>query len=392
MKVLFLNYEYPPLGGGAANATAELLEEFAKMPDMEVHLVTSALGNTLEKFLVGERVIVHRVPIGKNPENLHHQSLGDIVRYTWKAWRYSRKLIHSSATPFDVTLAFFGVPCGFLALLLRWEFHLPYVVSLRGSDVPGYSRKYAWLYPLLQQIIRFVWRRAAAVVPNSQGLLELAQRTDPKQAFVIIENGVDTKHFVPDPAKRPTDAFIVTPGASRVTERKGLNYLIEAIAILAPKYPELRLKVMGDGNAKPSLEALVKEKGLEEKVQFLGRIPREETKGYYQEASLFVLPSLNEGMSNAMLEALASGLPIISTPTGGAAELVEEGKNGKIIPEKSVEAIRAAIEMFLQNKALVAEYGAESRRRAELQGWDKIAENFRKTLQENLKKIVQNCF
>ena len=82
MKVLFLNYEYPPLGGGAANATAELLEEFAKMPDMEVHLVTSALGNTLEKFLVGERVIVHRVPIGKNPENLHHQSLGDIVRYT----------------------------------------------------------------------------------------------------------------------------------------------------------------------------------------------------------------------------------------------------------------------------------------------------------------------
>jgi len=171
-----------------------------------------------------------------------------------------------------------------------------------------------------------------------------------------------------------------------------LNYLIEAIAILAPKYPELRLKVMGDGNAKPSLEALVKEKGLEEKVQFLGRIPREETKGYYQEASLFVLPSLNEGMSNAMLEALASGLPIISTPTGGAAELVEEGKNGKIIPEKSVEAIRAAIEMFLQNKALVAEYGAESRRRAELQGWDKIAENFRKTLQENLKKIVQNCF
>ncbi len=386
MKVLFLNYEYPPLGGGAANATAQLLEEFAKMPDMEVHLVTSALGDTWEKLSVGERVIVHRVPIGKNPANLHHQSLGDIVRYTLKAWWYSRKLIRSSATSFDVTLAFFGVPCGFLALLLKWEFHLPYVVSLRGSDVPGYSRKYVWLYPLLKQIIRFVWKRAAAVVPNSQGLLQLAKQTDPQQTFVIIENGVDTKRFVPDLTKRPAGEFIVTPGASRVTERKGLNYLIEAIAILTPKYPELRLKVMGDGNAKESLESLVKEKGLEETVQFLGRIPREATKGYYQEASLFVLPSLNEGMSNAMLEALASGLPIVSTPTGGAAELVMEGKNGKIIPEKSVEAIAAAIEMFLQNKALVTEYGAESRRRAELQGWDKIAVSFKKVLESSFRK------
>lgn len=388
MKILFLNYEYPPLGGGAANATAELLEEFAKMPDMEVHLVTSALGDTLEKRSVGERVIVHRVPIGKNPSNLHHQSLGDIVRYTLKAWWYSRKLIQASTTSFDVTLAFFGVPCGFLALLLKWEFHLPYVVSLRGSDVPGYSRKYAFLYPLIRHLIRFVWKRAAAVVPNSQGLLELARATDPKQTFTIIENGVDTQHFVPDFTKRPADTFIVTPGASRVTERKGLNYLIEAVALLAPKYPELRLKVMGDGSARPSLESLVKEKRLEDRVQFLGRIPREETALYYQEASLFVMPSLNEGMSNAMLEALASGLPIVSTPTGGAAELVVEGKNGKIIPEKSVEALVAAIEMFLQNKALVTEYGVGSRARAERQGWDRVALAFKNILIQSVKKDI----
>lgn len=383
MKVLFLNYEYPPLGGGAANATAELLKEFAVMPDMEVHLVTSALSNTLETLSVGERVVVHRLPIGKNPANLHHQSLGDILRYSLKAWWYSRQLVRSSAAPFEVTLAFFGVPCGFLAMLLKYEFRLPYVVSLRGSDVPGYSRKYIWLYPLLKQIIRFVWKRSAAIVPNSQGLLQLAKQTDPQQAFTIIENGVDTKHFVPDLIKRPADTFIVTPGASRVTERKGLHYLVEAIARLAPKYPELRLKVMGDGNARPSLESLVKERGLEEKVQFLGRIPREATKDYYQEASLFVLPSLNEGMSNAMLEALASGLPIISTPTGGAEELVVEGKNGVIIPEKSVEAIADAIELFLTNRDLVTEYGAESRRRAELQGWDQVALDFKNLLERS---------
>jgi glycosyltransferase involved in cell wall biosynthesis len=192
---------------------------------------------------------------------------------------------------------------------------------------------------------------------------------------------------VPDTSKRSSDEFIITPGASRVTERKGLNYLIEAVAILAPKYPALRLKVMGDGSARPALEALVKERGLEGKVVFLGRIPREETSTYYQEASLFVLPSLNEGMSNAMLEALATGLPIIATPTGGTAELVTEGKNGAVVPEQSVTALVSAIEPFLESPELVTAYGVESRKRAEAQGWDRVAESFKDVLENSIKKV-----
>ena len=386
MKVLFLNYEYPPLGGGAANATAALLDEWQGDSSLEVHLVTSSITDHLEKNQFGNNIFVHRLPIGKNPHNLHHQSIGDLLRYSFRAWWYGRKLLREGAEPYQVALAFFGVPCGVIALLLKWEFGLPFVLSLRGSDVPGYSQKYTWLYPLIRPIVSLVWREAKGVVPNSQGLLELAQKTNPKQLFTIIENGVDTKRFFPDAAKRPEQEFIITPGASRVTERKGLNYLIEAIALLASKYPELRLKIMGDGSAKADLEALVRARGLTKQVTFLGRIPREETAVYYQEASLFVMPSLNEGMSNAMLEALASGLPIISTPTGGAAELIEEGKNGVIIPEKSAEAIAAAIEKFLQNKDFVTMYGTESRLRAERQGWDKVAVNFKELLSKAVRK------
>lgn len=386
MKALFLNYEYPPLGGGAANATAQILEEWTRDESLEVHLVTSSVDTRPNETVLGGKVFIHRLPIGKNESTLHHQSIGDVLTYSFKAWWFSRQLIRKQSTPFDVTLAFFGVPCGFLALLLKWEFGIPYVVSLRGSDVPGYSRKYDWLYPFLRPIIRFVWRSAAAVVPNSVGLESLAKQSAPKQSFTIIENGVDIRRFIPDPAKRPEGEFIITPGASRVTERKGLKYLIEAVAMLAPKYSEIRLKIMGEGSARPNLETLVKERGIAERVVFLGRIPREETAPYYQEASLFVLPSLNEGMSNAMLEALASGLPIIATPTGGTAELVEEGKNGMVIPEKSAEAIATAIEKFLQDKDLATTYGAESRKRAEAQGWDKIAQNFKDLLAQSIKK------
>lgn len=389
MKVLFLNYEYPPLGAGAANATACILEEWAHDPSFEVHLVTSSVTSHLEHIRPGGEVYIHRLAIGKNPRNLHHQSLKDILTYSFKAWWFSRRLIadaHRGGQPFDATLAFFGVPCGCIAWLLKQEFNLPYSVALRGSDVPGYSAKYAWLYPLITPIIRLIWRGAAAVVPNSVGLEALARESAPRQAFTIIENGVDTKRFTPDPAKRLAQEFIITPGASRVTERKGLNYLIEAVAWLAPAYPELRLKIMGDGSARASLEALVAEKGLAERVTFLGRIPREKTSPYYQEASLFVMPSLNEGMSNAMLEALASGLPIISTPTGGAAELVTEGKNGLIVKEKSATDIAAAIEHFLKNKHLVTEYGAESRRRAESQSWDRVAMSFKNLMVKSIGK------
>lgn len=380
MKVLFLNYEYPPLGGGAANATAALLEEWRHQSDIEVHLVTSGIGNIFKQEILGNNIHISYLSIGKSELNLHHQSLKDLLFYSIKGWWFARRLLRQEKIPFDTTLAFFGVPCGFIAMLLKWEFGLPYVVSLRGSDVPGYSQKYAWMYPLLRPLVKAVWKRAKAVVPNSQGLLKLALATSPNQAFTIIENGVDTRRFFTDPVKRPEHAFIVTSGASRVTERKGLNYLVEAVAMLVPKYPELQLKIMGDGSARPALEALVKERGIEDKVWFLGRISREATAPYYQEASLFVLPSLNEGMSNAMLEALASGLPLVSTPTGGATELVIEGKNGLTIKEKSAQSIAAAIEKFLINKNLVAEYGAESRARAEAQGWDRVAHQFQTIL------------
>ena len=355
------------------------------MADVEVHLVTSAQGSEKEEIHLGGRVYIHRLPIGKNPEKLHSQSLRDIVIYSVKALIFSWQLIkREEEHPFDATLAFFGVPCGFIALLLKWRFRLPYVVSLRGSDVPGYSAKYSALYLFIRPLIRLIWREASAVVPNSQGLKDLALVTAPKQPIDIIFNGVDTKRFFPAFEKRPSAEFIITPGASRVTSRKGLRYLIEAVALLAPRFPQLRLKIMGDsdGNERTLLDAIVKELHVEDKVVFIGRVPREATVQYYQEASVFVLPSLNEGMSNALLEALACGLPVIMTPTGGAAELIEEGKNGCIIPYRSGTAIAKMLETFLTQPEKVESYGLSSRERALQMSWETVATHFLQVLQK----------
>ena len=133
---------------------------------------------------------------------------------------------------------------------------------------------------------------------------------------------------------------------------------------------------MGEGNAQKELEEMVEKLGIKDQVRFLGRIPREETAPFYQEASLFVLPSLNEGMSNALLEALGAGLPILATDTGGSKELVHEGENGFIIKMKDGADIAEKIRIFLDDPDKVSKMGSESRKIAEKMSWVNVAREY----------------
>ncbi len=374
MKVLFFNYEYPPLGGGAANATAYILEEYSKIPDLSVDLITSSIDSEYHLEKVGNNISIHKLPIGKNKNNLHYQSQKELLTYAWKAYFFAKKLIKKNK--YDLSHSFFTVPCGFVSFLIKKEYNIPYVVSLRGSDVPGYSDRFVFLYKIIKPLIKLIWKNSFAVIANSEGLKELAQKTNPKQVVGIIYNGIDIENFKPKPEARPVNNFIITLGASRVTERKGIDYLIKALANLVPQYSQLLLRVMGEGDARESLEKLAKDLELEKNIEFIGRIPRENTAPYYQEASIFVLPSFNEGMSNAMLEALASGLPLIATNTGGTSELVEEGVNGFIVKMKDSQDLADKIEILMKDEDLRKRMGEASRRKAESMSWEKVAKKY----------------
>jgi glycosyltransferase involved in cell wall biosynthesis len=371
MKVIFFNYEYPPLGGGAANATAYILEEYSNISDLEVDLVTSSVDSEYHLEKLGEKIRIHRLPIGKNEKNLHFQSQKDLLVYSWQAYWFSRKLIKNGG--YNLSHSFFTVPCGFLSLVFKWQFGLPFVVSLRGADVPGYSERFGVIYALLRPLIRLIWGKAAAVVANSQGLKNLALESVPKQKIEVIYNGINIDQFKPDLSQKAEDHFIITTGASRVTHRKGLNYLFEAVAQLVPKYPNIFLRIMGEGNAREDLEKLVLDLNLKRNIEFLGRIAREKTAPFYQEANIFVLPSLNEGMSNAMLEALATGLPLVATDTGGSKELIQEGENGFIIKMKDSADIAEKIEKLINDPELVKKMGEASRKKAEGMSWERVS-------------------
>ena len=373
MRILFFNYEYPPLGGGAANATKNIMVEMAKLGKVTIDVVTSSVDARYHQEKIGKNVVVHRLPIGKKPENLTYQSKKELITYTIKAYFFARKL--QKKHRYDLTHAFFAVPCGFISLLLKIEFGLPYIISMRGSDVPGYSQRFRWMYPFIRSLIVVIWKKSVAVVANSEGLKKLALESNPKQPIRVIYNGINTDVF--RPLEREDDGVFEIICASRLSKRKGFRYVIDAVAKLLQHHPNIHLTIAGgEGDAEGELKKQVAELGLGENVTFTGHYVFEEIVPLYQKADVFVFPSFNEGMSNNMLEAMACGLPIIMTPTGGAEELVRDGENGFMINFADSDAIADKISRLIGDRRLRGDMGRSSRQSAEQMSWRRVAESY----------------
>ena len=360
-----LNYEYPPLGGGAGNANKQILQALGDDPGLEFDLICSSTdGFSIETPRPGQRI--HFLDIGKGG-SIHYQSNRDLLVYAWRAYWYARRLMKTQH--YDLCHAFFGIPCGVMA----WRLGLPYIVSLRGSDVPFYSARFRVLDTLIfQRLSRRVWAKAGAVVANSSGLRDLALASAPRQAIDVIPNGVDTEKFAPGE---------IPPGAlrllivARLIARKRINDLIDAVGLLGDG--EVTLSIVGDGKGGDELKTQVDAKDLSDRVHFLGPVDHAQLPDVYRDHHVFVLPSLNEGMSNTVLEAMASGLPIVMTDIGGAQETLEAGRNGYLIEAYSPESIAEALRHYVDDPGLIAVHGACSRRKAESMSWAAVAAAYR---------------
>jgi len=356
MKILMLNYEFPPLGGGAGNATYYLLKEFSKIKNLEIDLVTSSIDKfKIEQF--AKNIKIHFLDISKKG-NLHYQSNKDLLTYSIKAKKYCKKLIKEKN--FDLIHAFFGIPCGYIAMKLG----LPYIVSLRGSDVPFYNKRFEKLDKFIfKKLSKKIWKNSKATITNSQGLKELALESCPNQKISIIYNGVDINEFKPLKIRKKNKKVVLI-STGRLIKRKGYQYLIPAIKGL-----DIKLQLIGDGNLKTELKKLANENKVD--VKFLGKKKHKDLIKDLQKADVFILPSLNEGMSNSILEAMACGLPIITTNTGGSKELIKE--NGFIVKKENIKELKNAVQNFIDNPRLIKQMGIKSRKIAEKMSWKEVA-------------------
>jgi len=363
MKLLLLNYEFPPLGGGAGKATFFLLKQLAKYSGLKIDLITASTDKDRKKVF-SKNINIYYLNIGKNNQNLHYQSLKNLLFYSFKAYLKAKQLQKNQS--YDLVHAFFGIPCGFIA----WVLAKPYIVSLRGSDVPFYNPRFYWLDKLIFKYLnQVIWRQAKFVVANSQGLKKLAMQTCPLQAIKIIPNGVDTSIFKTSfkATKKKVILFV-----GRLIKRKGLKYLLKAYSQTNQSFQkQYQIWLVGDGPEKPSLLKLAQQLNIYQSVNFLGIKTSNELVEVYNQALIFVLPSLNEGMSNALLEAMACGLPVIVTNVGGTQELIKD--NGFVVRRRSIQEIKKALEAYAGNQQLLKRHSFQSIKIARQFSWQKTA-------------------
>ncbi len=372
MRILMFDNEFPPLGGGTGVVNFHLLEELAKSEDVSVDLITSSRSrHTYEKEQFSDRITVYKVPV--NNQDIHHSSNAELLRYAARGLQFSLRLMKEKR--YDLSFAFAGVPAGWISYLLNKIKGLPYLVSLQGTDVPGFERRYNYLYPFLKPILRRVWSRAGVVIALNEQMVELARQTLPEHRFPIVPNAVDTNLFHPKPGGTNGAVNILCVG--RLIERKGQEHLLRAFAELTKRvHDPVRLTLVGKGDSEDALRKLTASLQIEDAVTFAGFVARKDMPAVYHSADIFVLPSFSEGMSIGLLEAMASALPVVVTANGGTDQLVADGKNGFIIAWGDVQALTEALVKLVTAKELWSKMGAESRRIAEQLSWATYAERY----------------
>jgi len=367
MRILLINSEYPPIGGGAGNASAHIAAQFDRLGHT-VTVVTSRFGAHPHREQKGG-ISVYRIPglrRRQDRSNALEQILFILSASLWSLLQIPRFKPH-------VTLAFFGVPSGAVAWLIRRLYNIPYVVSLRGGDVPGF-RPYDFhvYHRLVGPFLRIIWRHAAAVVANSGGLRQLAIAFDPHFEIPIIPNGIDL-HSYGTASRDWTLPRLLSAG--RIVHQKGLDLAMRALGGL--KELPWEWHIAGDGPQMQALQALAKQLGIDNRVFFLGWMSREQLMRCYQQANVFLFPSRHEGMPNALLEAMASGLPVIASCVAGSEELVLDGETGYLVPTEDIESLRTALKKMLSDPALREQMGLASRKHVEANySWESTAQQY----------------
>lgn len=257
-------------------------------------------------------------------------------------WRLKR------AGRLDVIDAHFGYPDGYAATLIGHWLGVPVTVTLRGTEVRHATT------PAIACRLRRALTRAAQVFSVSASLRNLALREGVAPDKVrVVGNGVDTAKFHPLPQLQAREALSIPAGArvlisvGGLTERKGFHRVIELLPELRARFPELVYLVIGgasaEGDWRETLEHMVRKLGVGDVVRFLGVVEPGDLKLPLSAADVFVLATRNEGWANVFLEAMACGLPVITTDVGGNQEVVCRPYLGTVVPFGDRRALFAAI-------------------------------------------------
>lgn len=250
------------------------------------------------------------------------------------------------------------------------------VTSFVGRDIPqavtyhtGSMKKGnhldLFISPYEKLLLPLMLRRADAIICSSDFVRSgFLHKYEGKSKTVTP--GVNAEFFVPAAGKGADNhTMIFVAKLESGQEYKGLKELLDAVAILRKIFPDLRLIIAGDGDMRKDYESYAKDIGVKDVTDFRGNLDRKKLRAAYQEARIFTLPTSNDSQPLVVLEAMSSGLPIVSTRIGGIPAMVKDGEEGLLVEPHDTIALADSIRRLFQDPELCDKLSRNARRRAE---------------------------
>lgn len=369
-KILMLNYEFPPLGGGGGVASFKLAQGFVEN-GYNVDVVTTWFKG-LKEFESKKGINIYRVKVIGRKE-LPTASMLSMMSYPFLAYPKAKKLCKKNKYEFINTQ--FAVPTGPLGVWLSKKFKLKNILSLHGGDIYDPTKSSSphnkWY---LTKVVKWVFENSDYIVAQSSNTKKNAIKYySPKKEIKVIPLPYEPFKF-----KKTTRSklelekdLVYLIGIGRLVKRKGFDFFIKSIAQLKDK--KFNGLIIGDGPEKQNLIKLAKELGVEKQVHFLGSVSEQKKFQYLDNSDIYFLSSVHEGFGIVLQEAMQVGLPIIATNNGGQIDLIEEGKNGYLVEFGKTTQLVDVISKIIKNKKKFEKNNKQKAKEFELK---KIGKNY----------------
>jgi len=323
MKIAIIAFHFPPQWVAGSEIAAYKLAKYLTKKDHEVHVITrnsktdenlKQTSNNQDKYDFN----IHHLKITKN-RYLEH------LEYWIKSF-FLLKKINPDIIHFQSM--FIALPSSLMKFLLK----KPIILSGRGSDIYHFPKS-----NFLKFFYKYNLKNADAVVVLTKHMQKAALKIYNREIYVI-PNGIETQKFSGRArTKNIKNWKIIYVGGLRKV--KGIKYLLKAMKMIISERTNTSLTIIGNGEEYYSLKKIATDLGIAESVEFLGHVDNDKIPKHLDSSDILVLPSLSEGFPNIILEALASGLPIICTDITGIREIILNGKNGFLVEPKSSQQI-----------------------------------------------------
>jgi len=364
MKILCINYEYPPIGGGGASVSKGLAEALVEAGN-EVDVVTSGMKG-LPDYEEVNGVQVHRVKCIRRFK--HYSTTPELISQVLPSYKKAVELIKKKE--YDINHTHFIVPSGLVSYLIRRKTGLPYVITAHGSDVAGYNPdRFKLMHSLMGPLWRTIARNSSAITSPSNFVRDLIlKKLD--IPVDVIPNGFDLRAM---PDMRKENRILVV---SRMFERKGVQHFLKALHGMQTDW---EVWIVGDGPYLPALKELAQKLNLQ--VKFFGQIPYDQIYQFYMTSKIYVFPSRVENFPVVLLEAMAARCAVITTTAFGCAEVV--GDAAIKVEPGSIKPLRHALTTLIDDQQEIEKLTKIGLEQVEKFAWPIVINKFEKLFHDH---------